>query len=283
VGYNTAILVAWQLGAVQPQPTAGYLVLGTATGLWPYHSVVLALVPMGYAVWGLYLYASYRRRLPHAASNNTARRWLGFLVWGFVGYFIAIFIAVTLADPPLAAIPPQYTFYIVSALVMLFILLLGYVGLKQPTVFVQVNIPQPVPAAKPAEATPTPKYAKSGLGQQQVAAYKAQLHQQMETHQYHLQPNLTLATLASATALHPTYLSQVINQGFGLNFYDFVNTYRIGQAKRLLASPRHAHLTVLAIGLDCGFQSKSTFNKAFKKATGTTPSAYRTAHAGKAQ
>ncbi len=276
--YNAILLTGWQLGWLELVPNKGYLGVASAYGVFQAHGLVLAVVPVAYMAWGFQMYSRYCRLLPAQASQLGSRLWVGFLVWGFLGYFVAIFVTVSLADRPLRLIPQQYTFYIVSVVVMAFILVLGYVGLRQPRVFLPLVAPPPGPPPSPAPKPEAPaKYARSGLSQEQINAHKQQLAQQMQAGQYYLQPNLTLAQLANATALSPTYLSQVINQGFGQNFYDFVNTFRIKAAQQLLASPRHAHLTVLAIALDCGFQSKSTFNKAFKKVTGTTPSAYRLA------
>ena len=70
-------------------------------------------------------------------------------------------------------------------------------------------------------------------------------------------------------------LSQVINAKLGKNFYDFVNEYRVEEVKRRLRDPKYTNLKILAIGMDAGFNTKSTFNAFFKKHTGLTPSQYR--------
>ena len=82
--------------------------------------------------------------------------------------------------------------------------------------------------------------------------------------------------MAAKLGVHPNYLSQVINQRENKNFYDFVNTYRVAEFKRLISMPRNQHLTLLSVAFDCGFNSKSSFNRYFKKATGQTPSEYFT-------
>ncbi|WP_397546448.1 helix-turn-helix domain-containing protein [Rhodothermus marinus] len=97
----------------------------------------------------------------------------------------------------------------------------------------------------------------------------------METEKLYRQPDLTLQALAERLGISPHNLSEVLNTAFGQSFYDFVNGYRVREVQALLADPERAHLTILALAMEAGFSSKSTFNAAFKKHTGLTPSAYR--------
>lgn len=71
------------------------------------------------------------------------------------------------------------------------------------------------------------------------------------------------------------HLSQIINQNLDMNFYDFVNSYRIKEAKERIIDTKFDNLSFLGIGLEVGFNSKTSFNKYFKKFTGTTPSLYK--------
>ena len=71
------------------------------------------------------------------------------------------------------------------------------------------------------------------------------------------------------------HLSQLLNENLNQKFYDFVNGYRVEEAKRALFDPANDHLTILAVALEAGFSSKSAFNAAFKKFAGTTPSDFR--------
>ena len=67
------------------------------------------------------------------------------------------------------------------------------------------------------------------------------------------------------------HLSQILNEAIQLNFNDFINAYRISEAQRRLKDERYRHLSIEALGMDCGFANKTTFNRAFKKIAGTTP------------
>ena len=70
-------------------------------------------------------------------------------------------------------------------------------------------------------------------------------------------------------------LSQLINEELGQNFFDYINSFRIQEFERRLVDPRNAHVSILGIAMDVGFNSKSSFNTAFRKFKGMTPSEYR--------
>ncbi len=97
----------------------------------------------------------------------------------------------------------------------------------------------------------------------------------MESEKPYLDSSLTLQKLARQCSLASNELSILINHKVGQHFFDFVNEYRISEAQKLLRDPAKKQLTVLEILYEVGFNSKSSFNTAFKKYTGMTPTAYR--------
>ncbi|RYF74627.1 MAG: AraC family transcriptional regulator, partial [Cytophagaceae bacterium] len=98
----------------------------------------------------------------------------------------------------------------------------------------------------------------------------------MNSEKPYLEPDLALPDLARRMHTNSVLLSQVINAGAGKNFNDFVNEYRVDEFKRQVRDPANAHLSFLGLALDCGFNSKATFNRAFKKFTGTSPKEFTT-------
>ena len=151
----------------------------------------------------------------------------------------------------------------------------------------------PAPAEEPAFAAglagePTAESALSLLPVQPAAAgrgasppaalppellpVRARLLALMAAEQPWLEPELTLTELAQRLRTNPALLSKVINTGCGQNFNDFVNTYRVQEARRKLADPRFGHYSLVGVALESGFNSKSTFNRVFKKLLSQAPS-----------
>lgn len=131
------------------------------------------------------------------------------------------------------------------------------------------------PVADAAGPAQVQRYAKSGLGNQQLEALKAQLETLMQEQRAYLRPDLTLPELAEALDCSVNHLSQVINAGFGMSFFDYLNRARVRDAMALLGKSDGDSRTVLDVALQVGFNSTSTFYVAFKKVTGQTPAQYR--------
>lgn len=119
------------------------------------------------------------------------------------------------------------------------------------------------------------KYESSNLQDAQKNKLVEKLVAYVETQKPYQESELTLSELAEQVNIQPHYLSQIVNQNLKCTFLDFVNGYRVKEAKRLLKSDTHSHYTILAIAYEAGFNSKTAFYSAFKKHAGTTPSNYR--------
>jgi ligand-binding sensor domain-containing protein/AraC-like DNA-binding protein len=104
------------------------------------------------------------------------------------------------------------------------------------------------------------------------------LDQCMTEKQLYLDCKLGLNELAQEIHLTPNQLSTLLNEQIGQSFYDYVNAYRIDEVKRRLVDPKENKKTILAIAWECGFNSKSAFNRIFKSQTGHTPSEYQKKH-----
>jgi len=118
------------------------------------------------------------------------------------------------------------------------------------------------------------KYSKSGLSAEASVELHENLTQLVNSEKIFKQSDLTLTELAKRLGTHPNYLSQVINEKEGKNFYDYINQLRTEEFKKIVASPGNQKFTLLSLAFECGFNSKSSFNKYFKKVTGLSPSEY---------
>ena len=105
--------------------------------------------------------------------------------------------------------------------------------------------------------------------------YKTRLTILLENKKIYTDPNLTLTSLAEHMNISSRHLSRIINKGFSKSFSDFINGYRVEEVKKNLLEPDYAHYNILSIGLEAGFNSKSSFYTAFKKETGTNPAQYK--------
>ncbi len=129
------------------------------------------------------------------------------------------------------------------------------------------------------ELKKTIKYERSGLTNEKAQQLKIELMQLMESDQIYSEPKLTAKDLAEKLGVSTNILSELLNEHFNQNFYDFINSRRIEEAKKILSNSESKNMTVLAVAFEVGFNSKSTFNSVFKKFTGMTPSQYKLSQA----
>jgi ligand-binding sensor domain-containing protein/AraC-like DNA-binding protein len=122
------------------------------------------------------------------------------------------------------------------------------------------------------------KYKTIPIDSKRIEDIIAKLLHLMDEERLFLDPDLTLNKLSLRLRVHYNHLSRIINERFGLSYNDFINKYRIEEARRKLTSPEEKESTVLDIAYNTGFYSKSVFNAAFKKFTGMTPTEYRQKH-----
>jgi AraC-like DNA-binding protein len=136
-------------------------------------------------------------------------------------------------------------------------------ALRQPEIFAGIT------------QNETTKYLGSTLTPGQIEEYEAQLLVLLNTEKPFLNPQVTLADLSEKLSVSTKHLSQVINQSLNKSFFDFINSYRIQEAQQILKESRDDKLTILEVMYEVGFNSKSSFNTAFKKETGQTPTEFR--------
>jgi AraC-like DNA-binding protein len=156
----------------------------------------------------------------------------------------------------------QYFYFeIVMALVTYYLAIAGY--LRSQTIELNFTLKQ----SKETEAR------KPLLPEKDFEKLREKLQNLMRAEKPYLEPSLTLNDLAKQLGVNTTVLSFLINSGFGKNFNDFVNEFRIAEVKEKLENADGS--TLLGIAYDCGFNSKATFNRAFKKITGVAPKEFQ--------
>lgn len=146
---------------------------------------------------------------------------------------------------------------------MIMAVIVIFKGLTQPEIFSGIT-----------EKSSGKKYQKTALSDEELERYSGILISYMESGKPYLDPSLTLADLARTLKIPPHNVSQVLNLRLKENFYNFINRYRIEESKRILSDPSSQKKTILEILYEVGFNSKATFNVAFKRHTGMTPTEF---------
>jgi len=150
------------------------------------------------------------------------------------------------------------------AINFIFSILIFFKAIKNPEVFSGIPV-----------AVKGIKYEQSRLRQEEKQEYITRLETYFKEYQPFLDPKLSISDVAKKVDITIKDLSQIINESLQKNFYDFINSYRIEEAKKMLADEDNEKKTVLEILYAVGFNSKSAFNTAFKKHTGITPTEFR--------
>jgi AraC-like DNA-binding protein len=227
----------------------------------------LALVSvLTYLFLSLHLLRNYHRELAGQLSDadRYQYRWLQRLLAGF-GFLWLLWAPFTAVDFICyhygLGINSYYPLYLLLSVMIVWI---GVEAFLRPE-FVPIELPQ----VKPAVARELPSA--------DVVRLAAWLEGQMTQNLFYRNAGLTLRGLAEELDLHPNELSRIINAGTGKNFNDFVNAYRIEDVMRKIQDSAYDHITLLGIAFDCGFNSKTTFNRTFKQLTGKSPAEYKTA------
>ena len=165
------------------------------------------------------------------------------------------------------------TFGLSSVVASVYIYAIGYLGFSRSGVFTELESIEYKELEK-GEFN-ADKYEKSGLSKEKADEYYQKLILLMDEEKIFNQNKLTLSELAEFIPISSHNLSEVINTKTKMNFFDFINRYRIEEVKKEIVKPENDNLTILAIAMDAGFNSKSSFNTLFKKYEKVTPSEYR--------
>jgi AraC-like DNA-binding protein len=175
-----------------------------------------------------------------------------------------------------ASQPYRYLFVILTC----YIYWVSYTALTKPSVFSVIKgyardtaILPVVP--KLVVHRPSPKYSNSGMSGEEKSGIIASLLRVMKEEKPFLNAELTINDLAGMVKCNRHHLSQVLNESLQQSFYEYINQFRVAEARQMLTDPLKAEYKIASIAYDAGFNSLSTFNDVFRKLTGSTPSRYK--------
>lgn len=235
---------------------------------------VAGLISMAfYLVLSLLYYFNYRKLVFDKVSyaDTLLFKWIRNFTIAFLSILI-LRVLFFILNPDWGEFGSQFWHYIAFSFVFYYIAVTGYSNvIKQTTLQNEklkvVNVfDDDVPLLKTE--------SKVNNLEIDTTKWKDQLSELMIDKRLFENPRLTLADVAEELSTTSKTISLVVNSGFDMNFNDFVNHYRIEAVKDKLDKGEQTTSTLLGIALDCGFNSKATFNRAFKKSTSLSPKAY---------
>jgi len=226
---------------------------------------VLHIQILIYLILSLLLIRMYRRRIKEYYSSISTIKlsWLHFILTGFFIIWIIDLLYFLLWRTAYSHLGEILNF--ISLLVTFtFAIIIVYKGLNYYEIFSGFE-----------DNHIEKKYAKSPLTTSNKEDYLKKLTSLMEREKPYLIPSLTITELADKLSISSRFLSQVINELLNQNFFDFINGYRINEVKSIFKNTSSNKKTILEILFEVGFNSKASFNRAFKKHTGLSPTDFR--------
>jgi AraC-like DNA-binding protein len=228
---------------------------------------------------------SYQQSILHLFSETSKinLNWVRLLI---NGYLILVISTITLYSLVLRYSEYFNLFVLINAAIITpYIYMATLKGITQPTLWQiqpgsnkekmeqEMQKAEEIEKQKASDEKLTP--TKTASGQARIAEIVVKITRLMEQDKLYQETQLTLQNLADKLLLPSYQVSQAINDGLNKTFYDLINSYRVEEAKRLLLDERNRNYTILSVGFEAGFNSKTTFNTVFKKFTGFTPTEFR--------
>ena len=169
----------------------------------------------------------------------------------------------------------QFQLHLLLVYLLLYILL-GVITYSNYWIAIQTLIKSDVLTEKKSAILPTDNAnVYSRLTEAEIKRNADALSDLMQKEKLFLHETLSLRTLASKLQKDPNLVSYILNNFFQKSFYDYVNDFRIEEVKNKIDDPAYSHFKIVEIAYECGFNSKATFNRVFKKSTGKSPSEYK--------
>lgn len=224
-----------------------------------------------YLLLSLRIYQKYRTLLVHVVSfaDRIAFKWIKHFIIAF-SLVLVLRVLFFMLNPEWGSFGRKYWYYLCFSILWLYIAIEGYSKTLKTSQSLNADLLAELDSDgdQSIELIPSSQEAKA------LKEWAVKINHLFDTEEVYKNSNLTVTDLAEILETNRNMVSKVINQEFNINFNDFVNQRRAQAVIEQLYLGRHIHNTLLGIALECGFNSKTTFNRAFKKHTGTTPKQY---------
>lgn len=236
-----------------------------------YKITVLAIgvSTLGYNTWALNLISRRRDKLMQQYSKieDIDLGWLNVLtIAALISYSVNV--ALFTLDLIFHFATYKYLMFLTNIFATVYVLFLGYFGIRQGNIFINSVGVTRESGGKP-DSNEIPSSAITADD-----AFIRILIRNMEEKQPYLDPEITISRLSELLNVKIEFLSEVLNTRLNQNFFDFINKYRIEEFKIQSILKANSHLSIMGIAYNCGFNSKASFYRAFRKFEGTSPSEY---------
>lgn len=263
------ILIAIHRSVVGSVPMTKYYI---------YNEIYFLLVVLSltfYWVQSLKLILRHRKNIPFHFSNYTEKNsltWLIFVLTAFFVFFVVHFSISSISrilGVDIIKTPAYYINFTVFSFIMIFF------GINQSAIYkpqrVGITELKPHPNSNGQDS----KFVQSSLNKKQLEELTQTVFDYLKREKPYLNPDFSLQMMAEDLNISRQKLSLAINSNQQKNFYKLINEYRVEEVKEKLLDSDYKHFSILGIGLECGFNSKSSFNRIFKLETGLTPTEFK--------
>jgi AraC-like DNA-binding protein len=225
-----------------------------------------------YLILSLKHYSTYKKLVFDKVSfaDSILFQWIQNFLIAFLSIII-LRVLLFVLNPEWGEFGSQFWHYIVFCFVVFYIAINGYANAVKMSFLNDVNS-ENVNVFTELEIDDKPK--QETINQKELDLWKEKILQLIKVDKIYENPKLTLSDVSKCLETNPKTISNSINLGFEMNFNDFINHYRIEAVKEKLKEGAYKKSTLLGIAFDCGFNSKATFNRAFKKSTSESPKDY---------
>ncbi len=241
-----------------------------------------------YFILSIRYYNKYKKLIVQVSSNADAMlfKWIknyliAFLIMLLLPHIFEVF---NFYFPSANSYQDGWWFYLAYSLVLYYIALTGYSNAVHSKIGFKMSVFDSKPILllntnsaifQEEENTIDIDYEEQNEKiPEEIVFWKHKIETLIQAEKLYQNPELSLTEIAKKLQTNTSIISKAINQGFQMNFNDFINNYRIEAVKELFAKGEHKKSTLLGIAFDCGFNSKATFNRAFKKNTNYSPKEY---------
>jgi len=235
---------------------------------------VLGLISMSfYLILSLCYYAYYKKLVFNTVSyaETILFQWVKNFMIAFLGILL-LRVLFFILNPDWGEFGSQFWHYISFSFVIYYISVNGYSNAVKTTVFENKNTHR-INIFKEGENLSKVGNKVNPI-EKDIEFWKEKLLALINNKSLYKDPRLTLSDVAKELQTNPKIISSIVNIGFQMNFNDFINHHRIEAVKNKIDAGEHHKTTLLGIAYDCGFNSKATFNRAFKKSTSLSPKDY---------